>query len=127
VADEAHVEHGPPELRGCTVSCLYPHQTACRYGDAEVRLSLGGAFHAGRLGLRASGVGTVSPARSARRTTADRLALALDLLRDPVFDVVVTGESRFDELPASWRAWPRKACRRSATRSPTTGRSACSA
>ena len=42
----------------------------------------------------------MSPARSARRTTADRLALALDLLRDPAFDVLVTGESRFDELPA---------------------------
>src|SRR3954447_22863324 len=70
------------------------------YGDAEVRLSLGGAFHAGRLGLRASQVGTVSPARSARRTTADRLTLALDLLRDPAFDVLVTGESRFDELPS---------------------------
>jgi threonine dehydrogenase-like Zn-dependent dehydrogenase len=69
------------------------------YGDAEVRLSLGGAFHAGRLGVRASQVGTVSPARRARRTTADRLALALDLLRDPAFDVLITGESRFDELP----------------------------
>jgi threonine dehydrogenase-like Zn-dependent dehydrogenase len=69
------------------------------YGDTEVRLSLGGAFHSGRLGLRASQVGTVSPARSARRTTADRLALALDLLRDPAFDVLVTGESRFAELP----------------------------
>jgi threonine dehydrogenase-like Zn-dependent dehydrogenase len=69
------------------------------YGDAEVRLSLGGAFHSGRLGLRASQVGTVSPARSARRTTADRLALALELLRDPAFDVLVTGESPFDELP----------------------------
>ena len=56
-------------------------------------------LHAGRLGLRASQVGTMSPARSARRTTADRLALALDLLRDPGFDVLVTGESRFDELP----------------------------
>jgi threonine dehydrogenase-like Zn-dependent dehydrogenase len=70
------------------------------YGDAEVRLSLGGAFHARRLGVRASQVGTVSPARSARRTTAGRLALALDLLRDPAFDVVLTGESRFDDLPA---------------------------
>ena len=29
--------------------------------------------------------------------------------------------------PASWRAWPRGACRRSATPSPTTRRSACSA
>src|ERR671929_84185 len=69
------------------------------YGDAEVRLTLGGAFHSGRLRIRASQVGTVSPARSARRTTADRLALALELLRDPAFDVLVTGESRFDELP----------------------------
>ena len=69
------------------------------YGDAEVQLSLGGAFHSGRLGLRASQVGTVSPARALRRTTADRLALALDLLRDPAFDVLLTGESRFAELP----------------------------
>jgi threonine dehydrogenase-like Zn-dependent dehydrogenase len=69
------------------------------YGDSEVQLSLGGAFHAGRLGIRASRVGTLSPARSGRRTTADRLALALDLLRDPAFDALVTGESRFRELP----------------------------
>ena len=69
------------------------------YGDEEVRLSLGGAFHAGRLRIRASQVGTVSPARAARRTTHDRLALALDLLRDPAFDALVTAESRFDELP----------------------------
>jgi len=69
------------------------------YGDTEVRLSLGGAFHAGRLGIRSSQVGTVSPARSARRTTRDRMALALELLRDPAFDALLTGESRFDELP----------------------------
>ena len=69
------------------------------YGDDEVRLSLGGAFHSGRLAIRASQVGTVSPARSARRTAADRLALALELLRDPAFDALVTGQSRFCELP----------------------------
>jgi threonine dehydrogenase-like Zn-dependent dehydrogenase len=69
------------------------------YGDDEVRLSLGGAFHSSRLGIRASQVGTVSPARAARRTTADRLALALELLRDPAFDALVTGQSRFGELP----------------------------
>jgi 2-desacetyl-2-hydroxyethyl bacteriochlorophyllide A dehydrogenase len=69
------------------------------YGDDEVSLSLGGAFHERRLRIRASQVGTVSPARSARRTTADRLALALELLRDEAFDALVTGESRFDELP----------------------------
>jgi threonine dehydrogenase-like Zn-dependent dehydrogenase len=69
------------------------------YGDSEVRLSLGGAFHSGRLGIRASQVSRLSPARSGRRTTADRLALALELLRDPAFDALVSGESRFDELP----------------------------
>jgi threonine dehydrogenase-like Zn-dependent dehydrogenase len=69
------------------------------YGDKEVLLSLGGAFHSGRLSIRASQVGTVSPARSGRRTTTDRLALALELLRDPAFDALVTGESRFSELP----------------------------
>ncbi len=69
------------------------------YGDADVRLSLGGTFHSRRLAIRASQVGALSPARSGRRTTADRLELALDLLRDPAFDALVTGQSRFDELP----------------------------
>jgi threonine dehydrogenase-like Zn-dependent dehydrogenase len=69
------------------------------YGSTEVRLSLGGAFHSGRLGIRSSQVGVVSPARAARRTAADRVALALELLRDPAFDALLTGESHFDELP----------------------------
>ena len=69
------------------------------YGDAEVRLTLGGAFHSGRLGIRASQVGIVSAARRGRRTAADRLALALELLRDPAFDALITGASPFDDLP----------------------------
>src|SRR6185437_9369149 len=69
------------------------------YGDTEVRLSLGGAFHSRRLGIRASQVGTLSPARSGRRTTAERLALALELLRDPAFDALLSGRSPFRELP----------------------------
>jgi threonine dehydrogenase-like Zn-dependent dehydrogenase len=70
------------------------------YGDTEVRLSLGGPFHSRRLGIRASQVGALSPARRGRRTTADRLALALDLLDDPAFDALLTGQSAFAELPA---------------------------
>ena len=69
------------------------------YGDRPVQLSLGGAFHSGRLGIRASQVGVVAAARRGRRTTAERRALALDLLRDPAFDALLTGASRFDELP----------------------------
>jgi threonine dehydrogenase-like Zn-dependent dehydrogenase len=69
------------------------------YGDSEVRLSLGGAFHSRRLGIRASQVGTLSPARGGRRTASDRLALALELLDDPAFDALLTGQSSFPELP----------------------------
>jgi threonine dehydrogenase-like Zn-dependent dehydrogenase len=86
----------------CALDLLAPEGSVLElswYGDEEVRVALGGAFHTRRLGVRASQVGTLSPARGGRRTTADRLALALELLRDPAFDVLVTGESRFDELP----------------------------
>jgi hypothetical protein len=69
------------------------------YGDTEVTLALGGAFHSRRLGVRASQVGLVAPPRRGSRTPRDRLALALDLLRDPAFDALFTGSSRFAELP----------------------------
>jgi threonine dehydrogenase-like Zn-dependent dehydrogenase len=69
------------------------------YGDREVALPLGEAFHSGRLTIRGSQVGAVPPAMRSRRSLTDRLAIALDLLRDPVFDALLTGESPFDELP----------------------------
>ncbi|MFE2261514.1 zinc-dependent alcohol dehydrogenase [Streptomyces griseosporeus] len=69
------------------------------YGDRRVSVPLGEAFHSRRLTVRGSQVGTVSPARSGTRSYGDRLALALDLLADPVFDALVTGESGFEELP----------------------------
>lgn len=68
------------------------------YGDRPVTLALGGAFHSRRLAIRSSQVGTVSP-RRADRSYADRLAVALDLLTDPAFDVLLTGRSRFTDLP----------------------------
>jgi threonine dehydrogenase-like Zn-dependent dehydrogenase len=74
------------------------------YGDAEVGLRLGGAFHSGRLSIRASQVGTVSPARRGSRSPSERLALALELLRDPAFDALVSGTSRFEELPQVLRS-----------------------
>ncbi|MEU0202147.1 MULTISPECIES: zinc-binding alcohol dehydrogenase [unclassified Streptomyces] len=68
------------------------------YGDRQVSLPLGEAFHSRRLVIRSSQVGTVSPARPGR-SYADRLALALDLLADPALDALVTGESAFEDLP----------------------------
>lgn len=70
------------------------------YGDRRVALPLGEAFHSRRLVVRGSQVGTVAPARRGRRTHADRMALAMELLADPAYDVLITGDCDFDELPA---------------------------
>ena len=67
------------------------------YGDQPVSVPLGEFFHHRRLTVKSSQVGGIAPAR--RRTYADRLALSLDLLRNPVFDALVTGRSPFAELP----------------------------
>jgi NADPH:quinone reductase-like Zn-dependent oxidoreductase len=69
------------------------------YGDQSVAVPLGAAFHSRRLRLMSSQVGSVAPARRARRSHRERLALALDLLRDPRFDRLITGECRLDALP----------------------------
>jgi threonine dehydrogenase-like Zn-dependent dehydrogenase len=76
------------------------------YGDRRVRVPLGESFHSRRLVVRSSQVGAVAPARRGRRSFGDRLALALRLLADPVFDALVTHESRFEDLP---RLMPRLA------------------
>ena len=70
------------------------------YGDRRVSLPLGEFFHSKRLSVRSSQVGSVSPARRARRGYSDRLALALRLLADPKYDALITGESDFDDLPS---------------------------
>ncbi len=69
------------------------------YGDRRVTVPLGEFFHSRRLVLRSSQVGAVAPARRARRSLADRLALALRLLADPAFDALITDERHFEDLP----------------------------
>jgi NADPH:quinone reductase-like Zn-dependent oxidoreductase len=96
-----HTSASSPGLQR-SLELLAPEGTVVElswYGDDVTTVSLGGAFHSGRLTVRASQVGRVPAARRDRRTTADRLALALELLHDPAFDALLTGESRFEELP----------------------------
>ncbi|MEO9963153.1 MAG: zinc-binding alcohol dehydrogenase, partial [Nisaea sp.] len=69
------------------------------YGDCEVSLPLGGAFHSQRLTIKASQVGAVAPSRRERARHAERLAEALNLLDDPALDILITDESPFDSLP----------------------------
>lgn len=74
------------------------------FGAREVALPLGEAFHSRRLTLRASQVGTVSPARAARRSHAERMRQALSLLMDERLEALIDGESDFESLPETMTA-----------------------
>ncbi len=69
------------------------------FADKRVSLPLGGAFHARRLTVASSQVGTIPAAQRSRWTTTRRMQLALSLLEDPALDVLITGESEFEALP----------------------------
>ncbi|ADJ50048.1 threonine dehydrogenase and related Zn-dependent dehydrogenase [Amycolatopsis mediterranei S699] len=67
------------------------------YGDRRVSVPLGENFHSRRLVIRSSQVGTVA---RPDRSYAQRLAVALDLLADPAFEALVSGECMFKDLPS---------------------------
>jgi threonine dehydrogenase-like Zn-dependent dehydrogenase len=69
------------------------------YGIRPVVLPLGEDFHSRRLTLRSSQVGRLPPDRVPRWNPQRRMALALDLLRDPRLDALITAESAFEDLP----------------------------
>jgi threonine dehydrogenase-like Zn-dependent dehydrogenase len=69
------------------------------YGDQIVPVGLGAAFHAQRLTLKSSQVGSVPPSRRARWDARRRMHLALSLLQHAELDALITGESDFESLP----------------------------
>lgn len=69
------------------------------FADAPVPLPLGSAFHSRRLAILSSQVGHVATCQRPRWDRRRRMAKALELLADPALDALITGESRFAELP----------------------------
>ncbi|HVY63880.1 MAG TPA: zinc-binding alcohol dehydrogenase [Gammaproteobacteria bacterium] len=69
------------------------------YGSAAPAVPLGEAFHSRRLTLRSSQVGSIAGAQRARWSHERRMQLVLNLLAHAELDALITGESRFDELP----------------------------
>ncbi|MEV6830430.1 zinc-binding alcohol dehydrogenase [Amycolatopsis sp. NPDC051102] len=67
------------------------------YGDRRVSVPLGENFHSRRLVIRSSQVGTVA---RPDRSYAQRLGVALELLADPAFEALVSGECAFKDLPS---------------------------
>lgn len=72
------------------------------YGEGTVPTPLGGAFHAKRLTLAASQVGSVAPARRATRAPRQRLELALALLAEPTLRMDLGARLPFADLPARY-------------------------
>jgi len=69
------------------------------YGDREVSLPLGEAFHSRRLTLKSSQVGRIPADRAPEWDYKKRMEKALRLLLDPRLDALISGESDFEELP----------------------------
>ena len=69
------------------------------FGDQTVALSLGREFHAKRLTIVSSQVGSVPASQRSRWDTRRRMQLALTLLGDAVLDTLITGENDFETLP----------------------------
>jgi len=93
---------GTPEGLRTALDLAAPEGTVLElswYGDQQVLVELGRAFHVRRLTLRSSQVGQVSPNARPRWTRASRLAFALELCRDPTLDVLIDAETEFDALP----------------------------
>lgn len=86
----------------CALACAGDEATIVEmswYGETSTRVSLGAAFHSGRLKLVSSQVGRVSESRRGRWSYARRLAKALALLDDDRLDALITEEVAFDDLP----------------------------
>ena len=69
------------------------------YGTQAVTIPLGEVFHARRLTLKSSQVGTVASSQRPRWDAPRRMQLALTLLAEPALDALITGESTFEALP----------------------------
>jgi len=69
------------------------------HGAGETPVPLGGAFHARRLQIVSTQVGQVAPSRRPRWSYGRRIAKAMELLRDPVFDALIDVEIAFADFP----------------------------
>lgn len=69
------------------------------FGEGDVSIPLGGAFHSQRLTLKASQVGQLPAKLRPRWDYQRRLRLALSLLGDDRLDALISGESDFEQLP----------------------------
>ena len=98
-----HASASEAGLRLALACCAFEARVieASWFGDHVPAVPLGEAFHARRLRVIASQVGAVAAAMRGKRSHAERLALALELLDDPRFDALLEGPTSFEDLPTA--------------------------
>ena len=70
------------------------------YGEKEVSLNLGGDFHLQRKQIISSQVSRVPYDKSARWDYKRRKEVVLKLLKNSIFDSILTNEINFEDAPA---------------------------
>jgi threonine dehydrogenase-like Zn-dependent dehydrogenase len=96
-----HASASEPGLRLALARAAFEARIieASWYGDKEPALPLGAAFHARRLRLISTQVGSVATPMRGRRAFAERLATALELLGDARYDAVLDARVPFARMP----------------------------
>jgi hypothetical protein len=97
------VIHSSASSAGLTtaIACAGTEATiaeASWFGTDPTIVKLGAQFHQKRLRIVGTQVGRIPAHMAARWTYHRRLCKALDLLADPVLDVLISGESMFENL-----------------------------
>ncbi|MBB4122727.1 zinc-dependent alcohol dehydrogenase [Martelella radicis] len=72
------------------------------HGSGKASIPLGGAFHAQRLEIVSSQVGSLPANHRARWTFARRMGKALQLLADDRLDALISGDTSFEEIEAAY-------------------------
>ncbi|TNB49932.1 zinc-binding alcohol dehydrogenase [Martelella lutilitoris] len=72
------------------------------HGSGDAAIPLGGPFHARRLAIVSSQVGSLPPSHRARWTFARRMGKALQLLADARLDALISGDTSFEEIEAAY-------------------------
>jgi NADPH:quinone reductase-like Zn-dependent oxidoreductase len=70
------------------------------YGTGSVAVPLGGTFHSRRLQIIGSQVGKIPAHRARRWSYRRRLEMAVGFLSDARLDMLISGETRFDDIEA---------------------------
>ena len=105
-ADVAVEASGSPAALQAAVECIADEGTvvvASWYGTRPVPLALGGRFHRGRVKLRSSQVGRLSPELSARWDRARRMQTVVGLLGRLRLGELVSHRVPFEAAPEAYR------------------------